>query len=131
MQPAIFFISLFGTIFGISYYFLYTRNKERLALIEAGADASLFQSAKVNRRTHPIYSIALVIGMMGMGIGIGIIFAFLLDQSFNTDDRFNNSEEVLYFSGILIFGGLGLISSFLTLRSLDKKDEKASKENNI
>ncbi|WMN11525.1 DUF6249 domain-containing protein [Marivirga salinae] len=121
MEAAITFISLFATIFGISYYFLYTRNKERLAMIESGADASLFQAPKLNRKRHPVYSVALVLGMMAMGIGLGIIFAVLFDHSIELK---NGNEEAFYFSGIFIFGGLGLVSSFLTLRWLDKKDEE-------
>ena len=35
-------ISLFLAIFGIIYLYLSTRNKERLALIEKGIDASIF-----------------------------------------------------------------------------------------
>ena len=38
--PTFIFISLFIVIFGICYLFFSTRNKERLALIEKGADAS-------------------------------------------------------------------------------------------
>ena len=121
MEGVIIVISLFATIFGISYYFFYTRNKERLALIESGADASLFQAPKTRRKTHPIYSVALVLGMMAIGIGLGIIFAVILDQAIEIR---NSGNEVLYFSGIFIFGGLGLVSSFLTLRWMDKKDEE-------
>jgi hypothetical protein len=33
---------IFGSIFGVFYLYLSTRNKERLALIEKGADASIF-----------------------------------------------------------------------------------------
>lgn len=120
MEVVITFISLFATIFGISYYFLYTRNKERLALIEAGADASLFQAPKLSRKRHPVYSIALVLGMMAIGIGLGIIFAVLLDLVL----QLKHENEVLYFSGVFIFGGLGLVSSFLTLRWIDKKMKK-------
>jgi len=120
MEAAIVFISLFATIFGISYYFFYTRNKERLALIEAGADASLFQAPKVQRKRHPVYAIALVIGMMAIGIGLGIVFAVILDNALDM----KNNNEVLYVSGIFIFGGIGLVSSFLSLRWMDKKDEE-------
>ena len=35
-------ISMFTAIFGIVYLYLSTRNKERLALIEKGADAAYF-----------------------------------------------------------------------------------------
>ncbi|WP_296618520.1 DUF6249 domain-containing protein [Marivirga sp.] len=127
METVITFIALFAMIFGISYYSLYTRNKERLALIDAGANASIFQINQNKGKTHPIYSIALVIGMLGMGIGLGIIFAFLIEHSLDWGpaNRYNNrNEEFLYISGIFIFGGLGLVGSFLTLRWLDKKDEE-------
>ena len=33
---------IFGSIFGVFYLYFSTRNKERLALIEKGADASIF-----------------------------------------------------------------------------------------
>ncbi len=120
MEASITFISLFATIFGISYYFLYTRNKERLALIEAGADVSLFQAPPTKRKRHPAYSIALVIGLMAMGIGLGVIFAFLLDYSLELGYK----NQSAYIAGIFFFGGLGLVTSFLLLRWLDKKDEE-------
>ena len=42
MEVAIVFMFLFAVIFGIFYLFYSTRNKERLALIEKGTDASIF-----------------------------------------------------------------------------------------
>ncbi|MGJ3235566.1 DUF6249 domain-containing protein [Marivirga sp.] len=123
MEAVITFIALFATIFGISYYFLYTRNKERLAMIESGADASLFQTQKKNKRIHPAYSITMVIGMLGIGIGIGLILALTIVHSI--DMKYSN--EPIFLSCIFTFGGLGLISSYFILRSLDKKDEKSDK----
>ena len=35
-------IGLFSVVFGIAYLYFSTRNKERMALIEKGADASIF-----------------------------------------------------------------------------------------
>jgi hypothetical protein len=37
---------VFGSIFEVFYLFFSTRNKERLALIEKGADASIFMSSQ-------------------------------------------------------------------------------------
>ena len=37
---------IFGVIFAIAYLFFSTRNKERLALIEKGADASIFMKGR-------------------------------------------------------------------------------------
>ncbi len=46
METAIVFIAIIAAIFGIMYLFYSTRHKERLALIEKGADASLFNTGK-------------------------------------------------------------------------------------
>lgn len=37
---------VFSTIFGVLYTFLTTRNKERLAMIEKGADPSVFYTQR-------------------------------------------------------------------------------------
>ena len=42
-------ITMFAAIFGIVYLYFSTRNKERLALIEKGADASIFVKGKFLR----------------------------------------------------------------------------------
>ena len=46
MEEILIPLIVFSSIFGMVYVFLNTRNKERLALIEKGADASLFASKK-------------------------------------------------------------------------------------
>lgn len=121
MEGVIVFISMCATVFGSYYYYLFTRNKERMALIESGADASLFQAEPSKRKRHPAYSIALVIGMMAMGVGFGLLLAVIIQQ---TMDIHRSMEAALYMSNIFLFGGLGLVTSFLTLRKLDKADEK-------
>lgn len=48
---------IFGTFFGIFYLFFSTRNKERLALIEKGADAKIFNIGRKKDHRHlPKYS---------------------------------------------------------------------------
>jgi len=46
MEVLVAFIAFFATIFGIYYVSVTTRNKERMALIDKGADASLFNTGK-------------------------------------------------------------------------------------
>ena len=43
---AITFIAFFAAMFGVMYVYYSTRHKERLALIEKSADASLFNTGK-------------------------------------------------------------------------------------
>ena len=44
MEEVLIPLIVFGTMFAMLYVYLTTRNKERLALIEKGADAKLFKS---------------------------------------------------------------------------------------
>lgn len=78
MEEILIPISLFLMIFGIVYLFLTTRNRERLALIEKGADASLFKSGPQN---IPVWKLLLLnLSLLLMGIGIGLFIISLLDN---------------------------------------------------
>ena len=99
---------VFSSIFGIVYVFLNTRNKERLSLIEKGADASLFASKK-NYKSN----LTLKFGMLAVGIGIGILIASIL-SNFTV-----LHEEVAYPSMIFLFGGLFLVANAM----IEKKDK--------
>ena len=93
-------LSLFASIVLILYIFYTTRNKERLALIEKGADASLF---KTSSKPFP----SLKIGMFFVGVGIGILVGNIIAVSTSLE------EPVAYFSMILLFGGASLIAYYL------------------
>jgi len=105
MGVAITFIALFATVFGIMYVFYNARNKERMALIEKGADASLFNTGKEGSgNTFWNWSkFTLKIGMLAMGISAGIIAGAILDSY----DIMRN--EPGYVSMIFFFGGLSLV----------------------
>lgn len=132
MEPVIVFAAMFATAFGISYYYLFTRNKERLALIQAGADASLFKSPPKGATWS--YSLALVLGVLGMGIGLGVFIAFIIEQFFVVQQlqmakdgliQYARTEfPQIYVMSIFFFGGLGLVASFYMLRNIRKKDLK-------
>jgi len=114
METLIAFIALFATVFGIMYVHYTTRNKERLALIEKGADASLFNTGKEGKGAINWGKFALKIGMLFMGIGLGIIAGAILESV----SAFP-SEEAGYFSMIFIFGGLSLVLFYL----IDRKSK--------
>lgn len=104
-------ISFFATVILIIYLFLSTRNKERMALIEKGADANLF---KAKARPFPV----LKLGMFITGIGLGILFGNII--AVNTPIE----EVTAYFSMIFLFAGVSLIISHL----LEKKNIKSNDE---
>ena len=100
-------IGFFAALVLILWVYYTNRNKERMALIEKGADASLF---KVGSKKFP----ALQWGVFLIGIGLGILAGNILAVSTNLE------EEVAYFSMIFLFGGLSLIVNHL----MDKKKEE-------
>ena len=68
-------ISLFAAIFGMVYLYFSTRNKERLALIEKGADASIFN---IGKRSGSAWKVVVInIAFLLMGIGLGLFLANL------------------------------------------------------
>ena len=94
-------IVFFGVIFGIFYIYITARNKERLSMIEKGADASMFAS----KRNY--YAMTLKLGMLLVGVALGILVGSLIDEYSKLP------EEVGYFSMIFLFGGLSLIINAL------------------
>ena len=103
-----FFLSFFGSLFGIAYFYYTTRNRERLALIEKNADASIFKVEPVN--IFKKFSIKL--GMLFMGGGIGVLVGNILTVSTRLE------EPVAYLSMIFIFAGAGLVLSYFASRRL-------------
>lgn len=96
------------TVFGITYVYLFTRNKERMALIEKGASASLFNTGK----KAGISTWVLKLGVFLIGIAIGILMGAVLETTTTLH------EEVGYFSMIFLFGGLSLVIYYLVERKI-------------
>jgi hypothetical protein len=114
MEAVITFVALFITFFGIVYLFFTTRNKERMALIEKGADASLFNTGKEGQRfTISWGKFTLKIGMLFMGIGSGIIAGAILSSTRTM------SDGPAYISMVFLFGGLSLVLYYL----LDRRNK--------
>jgi len=108
-------ISFFATIFGVIYLFIASRNKERLALIEKGVDASVFYSNK-DKRITPIWKVLILnLSLLLMGIGIGIFIAGILHLSIGVD------EDIAYPGTIFLMAGIGLFTGFTMTKKLDNK----------
>ena len=114
MGPGVLIVAvIFGTVFGIFYLFISSRNKERLALIEKGAEASIFVKGRTN--TAPIWKVLILnLALLLMGVGIGIFIASILDYNLNVD------AEVAYPGTIFLMAGIGLFTGFKMTSNLDK-----------
>jgi len=102
-------ISFFALVFGIVYLSLMVRNKERMALIEKGASADLFNKHNKDGK------MTLKLGILAIGVGIGIVVANLFVSAQMLKD------EVAFPSMIFLFGGIGLVVSYYLTAS--KKEE--------
>jgi hypothetical protein len=108
MEGLLGFIAFFATVFGVVYVHYSTRNKERMALIEKGADASLFNTGKEAVKWNFAWGkFTLKLGMLAMGIAIGILTASIMAQYEILD------EDALYSSMIFFFGGLSLVLFYI------------------
>ena len=87
-------VAFFALVYGI--FHLYVRRKERLALIDKGLTASIFNS-------EANVSPSLKYGIFSIGIAIGFLMGELLCEY----TRMN--EGVAYLSMIFLFGGIGLV----------------------
>ncbi len=102
-------LSLFTAIFGIAYLYLSTRNKERLALIEKGADASIF-----GKNSNAFQKVILLnLGLLLIGIGIGVFIALILATYTSLN------EGALYPANIFIVAGIALLVGFNMTKKTD------------
>lgn len=95
-------VSFFLASFGVIYIFLTTRNRERMAMIEKGADPSMF----VNR------NIGFKLGMLLVGAALGLIIGLILI-------KLTTLDEAIILALVLLFGGLGLVAENMITRKRD------------
>lgn len=98
LTPVLVLSVIFGFIYAVIY--IQVRKKERLAMLEKGADPSIF-----NVEQRPVSY--LKYGIFLVGIAIGILLGNVLEVSTTLQ------PVVAYFSMIFFFGGLGLILSHI------------------
>jgi len=111
-MEAVVLVIIFGSIFGVFYLYFSTRNKERLALIEKGADASIFN---IGKRSGSAWKVIVInVAFLLMGVGLGVLIANILETYSGLDD------EAIYPSMIFLMAGIGLYIGYTqTKKALD------------
>ena len=100
-------IAFFAVVYGI--FHLYVRRKERLALIEKGLTANIFNS-------EANVSPSLKYGIFCIGIAVGFLFGDILAKNTFLE------EGVAYVSMIFLFGGIGLVVYYFIARKHTRKE---------
>jgi len=105
-------ISMFAMVFGI----VYLHKRERMAMIERGMDP------RSNKPRSDPYQ-TLKWGLLLVGAGVGLFLAYVLDHGVFASMNPDEENPAIYFSLIAVFGGLGLLTSFLIEKKqvLDKE----------
>ena len=114
MEEVLIPLAFFVAAFGIIWVIFSTRNRERMAMIEKGVNPKDF----IARQSASVYGI-LKWALLLAGVGFGIFIGSLLETYTDIDD------EPAYFACALLFGGLGLLLSFLiTKKGMDREGGK-------
>jgi ABC-type Mn2+/Zn2+ transport system permease subunit len=101
-------IVFFALVFGMFYLYIVSRNKERMALIEKGADAKIF----FGERQASTGKWILTLGIFIIGIALGILCGNLLDSA-------GMREEIAYPGAIFLFAGIGLVAAYFIGRRVN------------
>jgi hypothetical protein len=101
-------IVFFALVFGMFYLYIVARNKERLALIEKGADAKIF----TGERSASTGKWILTLGIFAVGVALGILCGNLVTNAGMVD-------VVAYMGSIFLFGGIGLIAAYFIGRRVN------------
>lgn len=105
LVPISLFLGAFAMIFGIRYL----ANKEKMAMIERGIDPGIHKAT-------PKPFVSLKFGLLLMGLGIGLLVALFTVRGVFGSNMTHEEESqtvAVYFGCLGVFGGLGLIISYL------------------
>lgn len=105
------FISFSLVVFGIAYYYLTHRHRERMFILSKGLPPDYFKG-------HTDYlPLLLILGITASTMAPAIILGAYLVKI----DAFNLKGSLLFFSVIFFSVGVGLIVSYLVIKHLKRK----------
>ncbi|GHE52727.1 MULTISPECIES: DUF6249 domain-containing protein [Roseivirga] len=115
---AVFLILTIGGAVALIYYYYHTRHKERVLLIEKGADAKLFNIEPRKKN----YFFIVVLGIVCICIALGIMLGFGLEALMNDlgwmDKRGDNPGP--YFVSLFLMLGSGFLFSYFLNKKINQ-----------
>ena len=106
-RDAIVSITLFAAVFGMVYIYLMTRHRERMTMFERNLATPPYPTSNVNNLT-------LKTGMLLVGLAIGFLILFVLEEC-------GIHSDLISVSMVCLFGGLSLIASYLIVQKQKDK----------
>lgn len=119
---------------GIVFYFIYkifelvARRRERLLMIErmaSNANCVDFKMPDMEIKANFGRFTALRIGLILLGLGLGLIVGILIALNIHSSGDLNFSTHelagLIQGASIMLFGGLGMLASFLIEHKMSKK----------
>lgn len=107
--PIVALLSVFGSLFGIAYMFFSTRHKERMSMIQQGADPLLFAT-----EANPMK--VLKWGMFLIGLALGAIVGNWVWIQFGME------PGVAFPAMIFVFGGISLVLFYVIQLRITKNN---------
>ena len=121
---------IFGCIYKVIEMFVHKR--ERLMLISKITELSNIDFKGINFYSSGNKYTALRIGLLMLGVGLGFFVGFFLNlmtvsgklDTLYEWQYYSKVGGIIYVACICIFGGIGLLISYLTERKAEKPEEK-------
>ena len=106
--------AIFGVLFGIYYLYISSRNRERMALIEKGAEASIFFSTK--KSLTPVWKVLILnVAVLMIGIGLGIFLGATIESM-------GVNSDIAYPGTIFTMAGIGLLAGFTLTKKMSENN---------
>jgi hypothetical protein len=109
------FIALLATVYGVLYYYLSTRHKERMALIESGLDPAVFTGSS------RLGSFLLMLGVVFLGLALAVAAGTLIEII--SGYSFSQFPQI-YLIVFPFFMGLSLLACYFIARRMGKPRPK-------
>jgi hypothetical protein len=121
---------IFGCIYKVIEMFVHKR--ERLMLISKITELSNIDFKGINFYSSGNKYTALRVGLLMLGVGLGFFVGFFLNlmtvsgklDTLYEWQYYSKVGGIIYVACICIFGGIGLLISYLTERKAEKPEEK-------